>query len=216
MAVDGAKKDWRLCAGALCCNAYCVWPPASCATSEFSQCVCFGCDAACLPVPARIPRTCGACWLTAYPRPRKHAPIRIHMMGEWFKWWQRLGCYRALGDLQTGGGDERQFHKLKADKILVCGCCLGPVAARNCYCTNHPSLLCADEGSSCCCCAADAALPCADRVPRTCGALGLVCLPTVACCAPLAEVIGETAFEDSLLVATAMPEELASAPEMER
>merc|ERR1711970_1070280 len=125
-AIPDYKKDWKLCAGCLCANDYCI-SPSACAMTDLAVCLCLANDMACLPVPDNIPKACN-CLPGCFIYPKMVCCPKVSAMYEG----------KELEDL---GGRKDDF-------TMVSSCCLGPCVASNCYCIM-PYTLCANEESTC-------------------------------------------------------------------
>ena len=182
MPIPVRKKDWRVCAGCFCKNTYCI-KPQGCMMQELGVCLCIGSDAACLPVPDHIPKTC-----FLLPGLNIYGP-------EGFK----VTCCAKTKDIYP----DMQLSGHKKEGVPISGLCLGSLIATNTYCIK-PFTLCADEGSTCLCVGVDCGFPCIDSVPNTvdlgsicpCFPLpGVIISPKCACCPKLVDLVGEDKFD---------------------
>ena len=154
-----------VCGGRFCTNGYLITSGCdSCMLQEFQVCLCLGTDAACLPVPDSIPKSC-ACLPCCFVYPK-------------------VACCPAAGELFP---EMENLHEKKKDAKMCSGTCLGPLYAGNTYFIT-PYTLCADELSTCLCFAQDCAFPCTDSIPMTCNILPCCFVyPKVACCPKLGD-----------------------------
>lgn len=167
MVIMEKKKDFMVCGGRFCTNGYLITSGCdSCMLQEFQVCLCLGTDAACLPVPDSIPKSC-ACLPCCFIYPK-------------------VACCPVAGELFP---EMENLHEKKKDAKMCGGTCLGPLYAGNTYFIT-PYTLCADELSTCLCFAQDCAFPCTDSIPMTCNILPCCFVyPKVACCPKLGDLM---------------------------
>lgn len=167
MVIMEKKKDFMVCGGRFCTNGYLITSGCdSCMLQEFQVCLCLGTDAACLPVPDSIPKSC-ACLPCCFVYPK-------------------VACCPAAGELFP---EMENLHEKKKDAKMCSGTCLGPLYAGNTYFIT-PYTLCADELSTCLCFGNDCAFPCTDSIPMTCNILPCCfVIPKVACCPKLGDLM---------------------------
>ena len=188
--ISAHKSIWRICAGYLCGNVYCVCPPRVCCSEELCSFCCIGQDCSfpsCMLPTAPAHCNVRICGLIPIPCcVAKTARIREDS-GAFGLCRVCLGCVNPMGeeylccpkqeDLELEG-----FYGPKKEHFRVCfGCCVPGCFTWNCYwmrpCGGNTGChtLCGSEGCILLgCLGNDVSLPCSHAIPSTFGCLGFV------------------------------------------